>query len=91
MLYTHVVEPAFGTWAKKETGEVRHLSAFSFDKSKGGHLQKCYLTPGKLIFLGPIDVILLSKRALPLHWLGVSLAIEEDQQEKNQDGEKDAC
>ena len=36
MLYTHVVEPAFGTWAKKETGEVRHLSAFPFDKRMGG-------------------------------------------------------
>ena len=50
-----------------------------------------YLTPCELIFLGPVDVILLSKRALLLFcWLGVSLPAEEEHQEKDQDGEEGA-
>ena len=88
MLYTHVVEPALGTWAENEKGEVCQSSALSFVRAIEAIYS--YLTPGELIFLGPINVILLSKRALLLfHWLGVRSA-EEEHQEKDQDGQEGA-
>ena len=89
MLYTHVVEPALGTWAKNEKGEVCQSSALSFARAIEAIYS--YLTPCELIFLGPVDVILLSKRALLLFcWLGVSLHAEEEHPEEDQDSEEGA-